>query len=158
LRRTSILILALSVFGAALATGAAATTKRPPKPTLQVLSTHRYGAILIDSSGYMVYGFALDKRNTDVCQSEHECLSQWPPLLAPHKLVLGRGVRGSLVHSIRLKNGQRQLTYNGWPLYLYVQDDHAKQTSNINIDQFGGNWPAISAKTGAFVPRQSTPS
>jgi predicted lipoprotein with Yx(FWY)xxD motif len=156
LRRSSILILALLALGAALAAGAGAATKRAPKPTLQVLSTHRYGAILIDGSGYTLYGFAIDKPKQDVCQTIRECTSLWPPVLAPHTLVLGRGVRRSLVGSIRLKNGKKQLTYNGWPLYGYVGDTRPKQTANINISQFGANWPAISAKTGHFVPAQKS--
>ena len=148
MRRTSILFLTLLALGGACASGAAAAS---PKPTLQLLKTHRYGSILIAGNGYMIYGFAIDKPRKDVCQTINQCLGVWPPVLAPHKLVLGRGVKRSLVHSIRLKNGKQQLTYNGWPLYTYIADTRPKQTSNINTEGFGGLWPAVNA-SGKFVP------
>ena len=151
MRRTPILILVLlALTGGCVASAEAAS--RPPKPTLQVLVTHRYGDILIAGNGYMIYGFSADTPRHDACQTEPECLNLWPPVLAPHKLVLGRGVRKSLVGSIRLEDGSRQLTYNGWPLYRYAEDTRAKETSNINILQFGGYWPAVSSKSGKFVP------
>ena len=148
MRRTSILVLALLALGGAFASGAAAAST---KPTLQLLKTHRYGNILIAGDGYMIYGFAIDKRGKDVCEPIDRCLATWPPVLAPRKLVLGRGVKGTLVHSIRLKNGKRQLTYNGWPLYTYIADTGPKQTSNINTKGFGAKWPAVNA-SGKFVP------
>jgi predicted lipoprotein with Yx(FWY)xxD motif len=148
LRRTSILVLSLLALGGVFASGAAAAS---PKPTLQLLKTHRYGNILIAGNGYMTYGFSIDKPGKDVCQNIPQCLHVWPPVLAPHKLVLGRGVKRSLVHSIRLKSGKRQLTYNGWPLYTYIADTRPKQTSNINTVGFGASWPAVNA-AGKFVP------
>jgi predicted lipoprotein with Yx(FWY)xxD motif len=148
----------LAVSGALASSAAAAT----PKPTLQLLRIHSYGSprtslkapgqvVLIAGNGFMVYGFSTDKPHVDSCQNVHQCLAVWPPVLAPHKLVLGRGVNRTLVHSIRLRNGKHQLTYNGWPLYLYVGDTNPKQTSDINIFQFGGLWPAVSS-AGKFVP------
>lgn len=151
MRRPTILALALALCALGSA-GVAVAATRAPKPTLQILHTHRYGDILIAGDGYMIYGFSLDTPGRDACQAIRECLNLWPAVLAPHKLILGRGVRRSLVHSIRLKNGKRQLTYNGWPLYRYTLDDHPKQTSNINIQQSGGLWPAVSARAGKLVP------
>ena len=150
MRRTSILFLTLLALGGGFASGAAAAS---PKPTLQLLKTHRYGSILIAGDGFMIYGFSIDKPGKDVCQAivRPSCLELWPAVLAPHKLVLGRGIKRSLVHSIRLRNGQRQLTYNGWPLYLYAQDPGPRFTSFINLLQFNGFWPAVNA-AGKLVP------
>ena len=38
-----------------------------------------------------------------------------------------------------------QVTYRGRPLYFYSQDTHPAETRYVNINQFGGLWPAVSA-------------
>ena len=153
MRRPLSIVLALLVLAGLSAVGAVGASARSaaPKPTLQLLHTHRYGSILENGAGYVVYGFSPDKPGKDTCQAIHECLDLWPAVLAPHTLRLGSGVKRSLVGSIRLSNGKRQLTYNGWPLYTYVSDTHPGETSNINIAQFGGLWPAVSA-SGKLTP------
>ena len=64
--------------------------------------------------------------------------------------MLGQGVKRSMVGTIRLKSGAKQLTYGGHPLYTYVGDSGPGQTSYVNFFQFGGHWPAVNA-AGAEV-------
>ncbi len=152
MRRPLSIVLALLTLAGVLTSGAVtASARSAPKPTLQLLHTHRYGDILVDGAGFVVYGFSTDKPRKDSCQAVRECLAVWPAVAAPHTLRLGHGVKRSLVGSIRLSHGTRQLTYNGWPLYTYVSDTRHGETSNIGIFQFGGFWPAVTA-AGKLVP------
>ena len=59
--------------------------------------------------------------------------------------LAGPGVKRSLVGTITLKHGVKQLTYAGRPLYLYSQDTRPAETRYVNLLQFQGYWPAINA-------------
>ena len=47
---------------------------------------------------------------------------------------------GAVVGTVRRRDGRRQITYNGRPLYYYVGDKSAGQVSCQNVDEFGGTW------------------
>ena len=69
----------------------------------------------------------------------------WPAVSGTSRPVLGPGMKRSLVGTITVKNGTKQLTYGGHPLYTYVADSGPGQTSYLNFFQFGGRWPAVNA-------------
>jgi hypothetical protein len=52
-------------------------------------------------------------------------------------------------------DAQQQLTYSGHPLYYFVGDHTAGQTTGQALDQFGARWYVLDA-TGAAVT--STPT
>lgn len=133
----------LAVVAVAASIPAALAYARPNRPDLKLRKT-RAGTILVDRRGFTVYAFTADRRNHDACASIPGCLTLWPILAVSGKPVLGPGVKRSLVGTIRVR-GQRQLTYAGHPLYGYLLDRVPGQTSNINILQFGGRWPAVNA-------------
>jgi predicted lipoprotein with Yx(FWY)xxD motif len=103
------------------------------------------GTILVNSRGYTVYAFTKDTRNKDNCQKNSACLRVWPAVTTAGSPVAGPGVKASLIGTIKIKGGAKQLTYAGHPLYTYIADTHPAQTSYVNILQFGGRWPALNA-------------
>ena len=64
----------------------------------------------------------------------------WPVYFATARLLAGKGVRQSLIGTTRRRNGRRQVTYNGRPLYYYVGDKSPGQVLCQNVDEFGGTW------------------
>ncbi len=38
------------------------------------------------------------------------------------------------------KDGRRQVTYNGWPLYTFVKDTAPGNTAGQDVEGFGGEW------------------
>ena len=44
---------------------------------------------------------------------------------ATGRLAAGKGVKRSLIGTVRRRDGRRQITYNGRPLYYYVGDTRA---------------------------------
>jgi predicted lipoprotein with Yx(FWY)xxD motif len=117
------------------------------KTKLQLRHT-RLGMLLVNGRGYTLYSFGLDSRNRDACAHITACLMFWPPLTAPHGVAPGPGVKRSLIRTIKVKDGGKevnQVTYNGRPLYTYSQDTHPGETTYVNINQFGGLWPAVNA-------------
>ena len=125
-------------------TVAAAAGARSAAPALQLRST-KLGKILVNSRGFTVYAFTLDRRNVDNCVRQKNCLAVWPAVTPGSGPLAGPGVKASLIGTIRLKGGVRQLTYAGHPLYTYVADTHPAQTTYVNIFQFKGYWPAMNA-------------
>ena len=105
----------------------------------------RVGAILVNSRGFTLYAFSRDTKNKDACQKIKQCLKVWPALATGGRPVAGSGVRQSLIGTIRLASGARQVTYAGHPLYTYIADTGPGSTFYVNIFQFGGYWPAVNA-------------
>jgi predicted lipoprotein with Yx(FWY)xxD motif len=103
------------------------------------------GTILVNGRGYTLYAFTTDRRNFDSCVAKAGCLAAWPAVSTGGKPTAGRGVNSQLIGTIKLKNGTRQVTYAGRPLYTYIADRSPGQTTFVNILQFRGRWPAVDA-------------
>jgi predicted lipoprotein with Yx(FWY)xxD motif len=99
--------------------------------------------ILADSHGRTLYLFAHDKGRTSRCYGA--CAAYWPPLITKGKPTAGRGARKSLLGTTRRKDGRRQVTYHGHPLYRFSGDTGAGQTTGEGLTDFGGEWDAVSA-------------
>jgi predicted lipoprotein with Yx(FWY)xxD motif len=143
MKRIVAITLALAAIAGLPTALAAASGKQAPR--LQLHKT-KLGSILVDHNGYTVYAFSTDRRNYDSCAKISQCLSLWPPVTpAKGAPLAGRGVKRSLIGTITLKHGVKQLTYAGLPLYTYTQDTHPAETRYVNLFQFQGYWPAVNA-------------
>jgi predicted lipoprotein with Yx(FWY)xxD motif len=106
--------------------------------TLTARST-KYGRILSDGRGRALYAFTRDRRGGR-SQCYGACAKAWPVYFATARLLAGKGVRQSLIGTTRRRDGRRQVTYNGRPLYYYVGDKSPGQVLCQNVDEFGGTW------------------
>ena len=70
--------------------------------------------------------FKEDKPGKALCTSDYlNCTTSWPPLMTAGRPRGEAGVTTRLVGSIhRTKPTGSQVTYNGHPLYLYIDDKH----------------------------------
>jgi predicted lipoprotein with Yx(FWY)xxD motif len=102
------------------------------------------GNIVATGRGLTVYMFTHDSINHDTCVAISGCTGIWPPVTSNGVPTLGPGVKRSLVGTIKLSNGARQVTYAGHPLYTYIADAGPGDTSYIGQSQFGGRWYALS--------------
>jgi predicted lipoprotein with Yx(FWY)xxD motif len=68
----------------------------------------------------------------------------WPPFYAKGRPRAGRGVDADLLGTAARRNGRRQVTYKGQPLYFYVSDPKGQVLCN-DIAEFGGTWFALTA-------------
>lgn len=106
------------------------------------------GMILVNSKGFTVYAFSRDSRNSDKCVSISGCAANWPPLTTAGTPAAGSGVKASLLGTITIKGGAKQVTYNGHPLYTYIGDSSPGSTDYIGASAAGGTWPALNASGG----------
>src|SRR4051794_28838806 len=112
MRRT--LFTAAVVVLALLALAPAAMSRASVGLTLTVKSSS-YGRVLFDGRGYVLYSFTRDVKGRSACYAA--CARAWPVYYAKGALRAGTGVKRSLVATIRRRDGRRQVTYAGRPLY-----------------------------------------
>jgi predicted lipoprotein with Yx(FWY)xxD motif len=108
----------------------------------------RFGRILYDGRGFVLYAFTKDPRGRSVCSGA--CAAAWPPYLVAKAPKAGTGVKRSLLGSIRRANGKIQVTYAGRPLYYYVGDRAPRQILCQNVSEFGGLW-LVARPNGTLV-------
>ena len=101
------------------------------------------GTILVDSRGRTLYLFEKDRNGVSMCNTA--CASYWPALTSPGTPRAGKGVHQSLLRLSRARNGVRQVTYAGHPLYTFVGDKRAGQTTGEGLSNFGAEWYALAA-------------
>jgi predicted lipoprotein with Yx(FWY)xxD motif len=65
------------------------------------------------------------------------------PYIVTGKLVAGNGVGRNRLGTIRRRDGSRQATYAGRPLYYYVRDRKPGQILCQNVSEFGGLWLVV---------------
>jgi predicted lipoprotein with Yx(FWY)xxD motif len=108
------------------------------------------GAVLVDARGRTLYLFEKDRNGVSACNTA--CVKYWPPLTSQGTPRAGKGVRQSLLQLTRAHNGRHQVTYAGHPLYTFVGDKRAGQTTGENLNNFGADWYALAA-SGQKVER-----
>jgi predicted lipoprotein with Yx(FWY)xxD motif len=110
--------------------------------TLTLRST-RYGPVLFDGRNRVLYGFTRDRRGGP-SRCYGPCAAAWPVYFQKGSLRAGKGVRRSLIGTTRRRDGRRQVTYNGWPLYYYAHEGPGEVKCQ-NVDEFGGLWLVVRA-------------
>ena len=122
-----------------------------PAYQLRAQTVPGVGPVLADGHGYTLYIYVPDHRGRSRCYGV--CAQAWPPLTLPvgvGRPVAGPGVRTALLGTVRRADGARQVTYNGWPLYLYESDHEPGQATGQAEDM--GLWWLLSA-SGAVEKR-----
>ncbi len=111
-------------------------------------TVHGLGTVLVNGQGLTLYMFVPDhRRGRSTCY--RACASSWPPLRLPTGVTIpvaaGRAEVSRLGATTR-KDGGLQVTYNGWPLYLWVGDGAPGQATGQGINGSGGYWYVLSPK------------
>jgi predicted lipoprotein with Yx(FWY)xxD motif len=127
--------------GGSAATAATPKTSSGASATVDV-SKSSLASILVDSTGRTLYLFKADVGMHSVCTGA--CALKWPPLLATGKSSAGVGLTVSKLATITRSDGNRQITYNGHPLYLFVKDHKPGDVKGQGVTAFGAAWFALS--------------
>jgi predicted lipoprotein with Yx(FWY)xxD motif len=99
----------------------------------------QYGQILVDSDGRTLYAF--DKETTDRSECFGACAEAWPPFYTDGDPQAGKGVDQGLIGTTD-HEGKDLVTYNGHPLYYYV-DEGPNEVLCQGVDEFGGLWLVV---------------
>jgi predicted lipoprotein with Yx(FWY)xxD motif len=140
-------IALISIVTAAVLAPSAMSSKGADRGTVTAHSS-RFGQILFDGRGFVLYGFTRDPRRRSVCSGD--CATAWPPYIVRSAPRAAVGVKRALLGTIRRADGRLQVTYAGKPLYYYVGDRAPRQILCQNVSEFGGLWLVV-RPTGTLV-------
>ncbi len=141
MRRLLVIVVAVALV-AGVGPPAAMEADAQTRATL-IVRDSRYGHVLFDGRGFALYAFTRDRRGGP-SRCYGACAKAWPPVFAKGSPRAGKGVSKSLLGTIRRRNGRRQVTYNGWPLYYYAHEG-PREVKCQNVDEFGGLWLVVKA-------------
>jgi predicted lipoprotein with Yx(FWY)xxD motif len=138
-----VVVVALLALLAATTAWAKETGTTSAKGTSVVISTKtlpKLGTVLVNSKGMTLYVFVPDKQKKVTCVST--CAVVWPPVFLPNggKAVVKGLALSKLLGSDPDPAGGRVVTYNGWPLYLYVSDTAPGTANGQGLNLNGGLW------------------
>ena len=142
------LTVALAVAGPASAGLAGPSATAASTAKVEVVNT-KLGKVIADGHGHVLYMFGKDRHSKSACSGA--CAKAWPPLTTTAKPKAASGVSASKLGTTRRAGGVKQVTYNGHPLYRFINDTRARQTNGQGIVAFGGKWSALSAAGRAIV-------
>jgi predicted lipoprotein with Yx(FWY)xxD motif len=151
--RWALPLVMVGVAGAGLAMAATASTQAS-SGTVRAVQSAKFGMVLVSSTGRTLYRYTVDSKGVNRCSSVAVCNKYWPALLVKPtvKPTAGTGADASLIGTIKAKNGMRQVTYAGFPLYTFAGDAKAGQTKGQGFDN---TWYVVNTK-GALVKHAVT--
>jgi predicted lipoprotein with Yx(FWY)xxD motif len=105
------------------------------------------GPFITDKDGRTLYLFTRDTGGTSVCYGG--CANTWPPLLVGAADPTLDGIGGAIGVTMR-NDGNRQVTYEGKPLYYYAPDTNVGDTKGQGVNNV---WYVIApVGAGAAAP------
>jgi predicted lipoprotein with Yx(FWY)xxD motif len=112
--------------------------------TIMAAQSDKHGAYLTDMVGRPVYLFTADKQGNGEGKATSNCYDAcekaWPPVTTEGKPQAGTKAQASLLSTMQRRDGRTQVTYNGWPLYYFTQDQPQGQPAGQHVQSFGGEW------------------
>lgn len=108
-------------------------------PALNIAESEEHGPILVGANGMTLYLFLNDTAGLSVCYDQ--CAVNWPPLLvaAGEEVEAAAGIDGDIA-IIERTDGTYQVSYNGQPLYYWIQDSVPGDTTG---DSVGDVWYVV---------------
>ncbi len=103
--------------------------------TVLVENSTALGSYLANASGFTLYTYGNDAQNSGLSSCYSSCATNWPPFYAS-TLSLSPGLSASDFNTITRVGGGLQLTYRGWPLYLFTADHSAGEVSGNGVAGF----------------------
>ena len=102
-----------------------------------VLGDSEFGSMLFNAKKQAIYIFERDSKNRTNCYDE--CAEAWPPVYTKGEPRAGKGVKESLLGTVKRRDGKLQVTYAGQPLYYYAHEGPDEvRCHNVNLN--GGLW------------------
>jgi predicted lipoprotein with Yx(FWY)xxD motif len=141
--------------------GGGSATPTPPKtadgrPATLGVGSVGLGKILVNSRARTLYLFKKDSGTTSSCFGA--CAANWPPLRARGAPTVGSGAKASLVATTMRSDAKAQVTYNGHPLYTFVQDTSPGDTNGQGSTAFGAGWFALNSAGNQVTAQPSSSS
>lgn len=124
---------------------------------LRVARSSRLGPYLTDLNGRALYLLESEKPSGGGCHDT--CVAIWPPLFAGQAAPVAgdSAVDPRSIATITRRDGLRQVSFNGHPLYYYVGDGKPGQTLGQHVEDSWGEWYLVSPRGGHVEDRRQRP-
>jgi predicted lipoprotein with Yx(FWY)xxD motif len=145
MRKRLIVVLTASAVAVGVSVGVpSAASVGATKVVVKTKTIPKLGTVLVNSKGLTLYMFVPDKQKKVTCVKA--CAKVWPPLKLPKgaKPAAAGKAKASLLGSDPNPSGGRVVTYNHWPLYIYIVDKKPGQATGQAINLNGGLWYVLS--------------
>ena len=114
---------------------------------LDVASHPTLGPHLTTDDGHVLYAFVPDAGEESTCVGD--CADAWPPLLAAEAVDGTDDLDADAIGTTEREDGTTQVTYFGWPLYTFVQDEAPGDANGQGLNE---QWFVV-APDGTLVGR-----
>jgi len=108
-------------------------------PGVGVATNTQAGNILVDDRGMTLYRYTPDQPNVSTCYGA--CAIAWPPVVVDSVPSVQDPTLGAGLGLAQRDDGTQQLSFNGSPLYYFVDD---AQPGDATGEASGGVWFVVS--------------
>jgi predicted lipoprotein with Yx(FWY)xxD motif len=119
-----------------------AQTEQALADSLQLLENEKAGEYLADSQGRALYYFKKDEAGKSNCSGD--CLANWPAFTQEDFAVPEGFDKKDFDTITREDNGEKQVTYKGFPLYYFAKD---QQEGDVNGQGVKDVWFVVNSET-----------
>jgi predicted lipoprotein with Yx(FWY)xxD motif len=131
--------IAVAAMAVSLSMAPALTAQESGRSKLTVRHSDEYGSYVADADGRALYMYTKDQQQKGDTPAEAHCgifcSNTWPPFSVQQKPEAGAGLDASLIGMIEGHEGKMHVTYAGWPLYYYEEDDGAGSVEGQGKDR-----------------------
>lgn len=105
--------------------------------SIMVASSATYGQFLTSNAGYTLYTYTGDVKGSGISSCTSGCAENWPPFYIAN-FTVAPGLNASAFSIINRTGGRvgKQITYKGWPLYLFSGDSAPGAVTGNNVAGF----------------------
>ena len=128
------------------------TNKSVETYTMNVASNSALGTYLTNATGWTVYLYTVDKPYSGNSACYGSCATYWHAFYTAN-LTVPSSLNASNFGTITRIGGAKQLTYKGWPLYVYAGDRAAYQTNGQGLL---GTWYVVTVPVLKNIPNSSS--
>ncbi|MGH3508536.1 MAG: COG4315 family predicted lipoprotein [Nocardioidaceae bacterium] len=108
--------------------------------TVVTTGDSEFGEMLFDARDQAIYLFEPEAEGAPACYGE--CEAAWPPVLTDGAPRADGDTDPDLLGTVQRRDGSRQVTYNGWPLYFYAHEGPGEVLCH-DVFLNGGLWLAV---------------
>ena len=122
----------------AVATEGGEGPSEPQTPAIVVVHPGKTAhLVMANAAGFTLYAFSIDRPGNSQCRGA--CARRWRPAVSSGgKPQAGAGVSLPSIGSMLRPDGSFQVTFNGLPVYYFVEDRNPFDENGANRKEFGG--------------------
>ncbi|HEX5608663.1 MAG TPA: hypothetical protein VFX45_01065 [Solirubrobacterales bacterium] len=105
------------------------------------------GRVVVNQVGFTLYTTSKDQKDSGETSCYGKCAKVWIPYttVATPPTIMQKA-KPSELGTIERTDGLTQLTYGGYPVYMYKPDEGAARVTGQGVKSFGGTWYTINPK------------